>query len=183
LPKTNSPTVQPTPIDSLSTLVGNYVEIPPFALQLSFKRSKISISEDQIGRALTFYMERYISSWLTNSTKAVEVDVHLDPADDAPQSRYRSLQVSAKSTQALQYEGGYAIIYSNAAEESSWLGSLDKCQLIDLLSVDISSSEQNFIWYIKGLSQRSLGTVDAYLSTLSQVVATPSPCITESDSA
>lgn len=182
-PRSNSPTIQPTPVESLSTLVGNYVEIPPFALQLSFKMSDISISEDQIGRGLTFYLEHYISSWLTNNTNAVEVDVHLDRTGDARQSRYRSLQLSAKSTQALQYKGGYAIIYSNAAEESSWLGSLDKCQLIDLLSLDMSSGAQNFIWYMNGLSQRSLGNVDAYLSTLSQVSATPSPCVAESESA
>jgi hypothetical protein len=179
--RTNAPTIQPTPVDFLSNLVGNWVEIPPFAMQLSFMVSNISISEDQIGKGLTFYLERYIASWLKNSTKAVEVDVHLDLARDTVQSRYRSLQVSVKSTDALQYTGGYAIIYSNSTEDSSWLGSLDKCQLIDLLSLDISSGTQTFIWYIKELSHGSLGNVDAYLSTLSQVAAIPSPCVAESE--
>jgi len=180
--RTNAPTIQPTPVDSLSYLVGDWVEIPPFVMQLSFMVSNISISEYQIGKVLTIYLERYIASWLKNSTKAVEVDVHLDLATDTRQSRYRSLQDSVvKSTNALQYTGGYAIIYSNSTEDSSWPGNLDKCQLIDLLSLDISSGAQKFIWYIKELSHGSLGNVDAYLSTLSQVAAIPSPCGAESE--
>jgi hypothetical protein len=175
--KTNAPTIQPTSTDSSSKLVGNWVEIPPFTVELSSKMSNLSISKD-LGKSLTQYLEQYFSLWLTNSTNVAEVVVHLDLANVTEQSRYRSLEFSAPSTQYFQFTGGYAIFYTFFSNVQSQLMTLDKCQLMNQLTLAFSgAAAQKFISFAKELSQRSAGYLGAYFSTLSSAATIPSPCV------
>ena len=166
---TGAPTMRPSANGSIVTIVGNWAEIPPFDLELSFMLpfsvNNFSLSQD-VSDKLTLYLGNFFSQWLINNTHIPEVDVYLELLT---QGQRRVLLESSTALLRLQFSGGYAIFYEQVSTNNP-TQTFDNCQMTGFLhSAFTGASGLQLVSFLKEQPQIlsiSNITVFQYLSSL-----------------